>query len=136
MKFNTAIATLMALVNDYSDDKAPSRGRYKSALDASVAPFAPHIAEELWEIQGFRRTGLSGRSGRNMTKARPIESEREIAVQVGGKLKTTVMIPNDADDDTVLAAAVADEKIARLIDGKEIVRKIVVKNKLINLIVK
>ncbi len=133
MKFNTAIATLMALVNEFYD-KSPSRGDIK-ALITLLSPFAPHVAEELWEIQGFG--GLACEAGwPAYDESKTIESEREIAVQVGGKLKATVMVPNDADDNTVLEAAKANEKIQKLIEGKDIIRTIVVKNKLINLIVK
>jgi leucyl-tRNA synthetase len=133
MKFNTAIATLMALVNDFYD-RPPSRGDIKALLTL-LSPFAPHIAEELWEIQGFE--GLACQAPwPAYDESKTLEAQREIAVQVGGKLKSTVTVPNDADDETVLAAAKADEKISRLIAGKEIIRTIIVKNKLINLIVR
>ncbi len=133
MKFNTAIATLMALVNDFYENK-PSRGDVKALLTL-LSPFAPHIAAELWEAQGF--IGFVCQAAwPAYDESKTIEAEREIAVQVGGKLKTTVMVPNDADDETVLQAAKASEKIKKLIDGKDIIRTIVVKNKLINLIVK
>ena len=69
-------------------------------------------------------------------ESKTFESEREIAVQVNGKLKATVMIHMDADDETVVAAACANEKIMRLMDGMQLVRTIVVKNKLVNLILK
>ena len=65
-----------------------------------------------------------------------VEEMREIAVQVGGKLKTTVTVRNDASDDEMLQAALADEKIKKIVEGKEIVRTITVKNKLINIIVR
>ncbi len=133
MKFNTAIATLMALVNDFYE-KTPSRGDIKALL-ALLTPFAPHVAEELWEIQGFK--GLACQAEwPQYDESKTIDSEREIAVQVGGKLKTTVMVPNDAEDDTILQAAKDDDKIKKLLEGKEIIRVIVIKNKLINLIIK
>jgi len=133
MKFNTAIATLMALVNDFYE-KTPSRGDIKALL-ALLSPFAPHIAEELWEIQGFG--GLACQAAwPQYDESKTIEAEREIAVQIGGKLKGTVLVPNDAEDAAVLDIAKADEKIKKLIEGRELVRTIVVKNKLINLIVK
>ena len=69
-------------------------------------------------------------------EARMVESEKEIAVQVNGKLRSTVVIPLDADDETVLGIVYANEKISRLIDGMEIVKTIIVKNKLVNLILK
>jgi leucyl-tRNA synthetase len=133
VKFNTAIATLMSLVNEFYD-KAPSRGDIKALLSL-LSPFAPHIAEELWEIQGFGGFACKG-AWPEYDESKTLESEREIAVQVGGKLKTTVMVPQDADDETVINTAKADEKIAKLLEGKEIVRSIVVKNKLVNLIIK
>ena len=133
MKFNTAIASLMALVNEFYE-KSPSRGDIKALLTL-LSPFAPHVAEELWQLQGFGGYA-SGAEWPEYDESKTIEAEREIAVQVGGKLKTTVMVANDADDDTVLEAAKANEKIQKIIEGKEIIRTIVVKNKLINLIVK
>jgi leucyl-tRNA synthetase len=133
MKFNTAIAALMSLVNEFYETK-PTRGDIKALLTL-LSPFAPHIAEELWEIQGF--SGLACQAAwPSYDESKTVESEREIAVQVGGKLKTTILVPSDAEDETVLRAALADEKIAKLVEGKEIIRTIVVKNKLINLIVK
>lgn len=133
MKFNTAIATLMSLVNVFSDT-APSRGDIKALLSL-LSPFAPHIAEELWEVQGFEGIACQAKWP-EYDESKTLESARELAVQVGGKLKTTVMVPNDAEDAVVLEAAKNDEKIKKLIDGKEIIRTIIVKNKLINLIVK
>ncbi|MCL2402501.1 MAG: leucine--tRNA ligase [Oscillospiraceae bacterium] len=135
LKFNTAIATLMALVNDFHDGaEPPSKGDIKTLLTL-LAPFAPHIAEELWEHQGFGGSAAAT-PWPAYDESKTIESEREIAVQIGGKLRGTVMAPLDADDETILGIAKNDERIKGLIDGKEIVRVIVVKNKLINLIVK
>ena len=133
MKFNTAIAALMSLVNQFYEHK-PSRGDMKAMLQM-VSPFAPHIAEELWELQGFE--GMACQSAwPEYDESKTIDAEREIAVQVNGKLKSTVVIPMDAADDVVIAAATADEKIARLMEGMQLVKTIVVKNKLINLILK
>lgn len=133
MKFNTAIAALMSLVNVFSDT-APTRGDVKALLSL-LTPFAPHIAEELWEVQGFEGMACQAKWP-VYDESKTVESAREVAVQVGGKLKATVMVPNDAEDAVVLEAAKNDEKIKKLIDGKEIIRTIIVKNKLINLIVK
>ena len=133
LKFNTAIATLMALVNDFYETP-PSRGDIKVLL-TMLSPFAPHIAEELWEKQGFEGYAAS-QQWPEYDESKTIETEREIAVQIGGKLRGTIMIRMDSDDETVLNAAVNDDKIKRIIEGKKIVRTIIVKNKLINLIVK
>ena len=133
LKFNTAIAALMSLVNVFYET-APNRGDIKALLTL-LSPFAPHVAEELWEIQGFK--GLAAECGwPKYDEAKTIDAEKEIAVQVGGKLKSTVIIPMDASDEVVKEIACADEKIARLLQGMEIVKTIVVKNKLINLIIK
>jgi len=133
MKFNTAIATLMSLVNTFYENK-PTRGDIK-ALILMLSPFAPHFADELWEIQGYKGYACL-QPWPKYDEAKTIDAEKEIAVQVGGKLKTTVIIPVDADDETVKAVACRDEKIARLLEDSEIVKTIVVKNKLINLILK
>jgi leucyl-tRNA synthetase len=133
MKFNTAIAAMMSLVNKFYESK-PSRGDIKALL-ALLSPFAPHIAEELWEIQGFE--GLACKSAwPEYDESKTVDSEKEMAVQVNGKLKTTVVVPADSDDAAVIEAACADEKIKRLMDGMELVKTIVVKNKLVNLILK
>ena len=133
MKFNTAIAAMMSLVNAYYETK-PNRAEIRTLLTL-LSPFAPHIAEELWEIQGFE--GLACQAAwPSYDEAKTLDADREIAVQVGGKLKTTVTVPADCDDATAIAAATADEKIRRLMEGKQLVRTIVVKNKLVNLILK
>ena len=100
-----------------------------------LSPFAPHVAEELWEIQGFGDM-CCRQSWPDFDESKTQDAQREIAVQVGGKLKTTVVVPSDAEDEAVKAIACADEKIAKLLEGMEIVKTIVVKNKLINLIIK
>ena len=123
----------MSLVNTYYEHK-PSRGDIKALLTL-LSPFAPHICDELWEIQGFKGHACT-QSWPAYDESKTIDAEKEIAVQVGGKLKTTVVVPMNADDETVREIACADEKIQRLMEGKEIVKTIVVKNKLINLILK
>ena len=133
MKFNTAIAALMTLVNDFYDNE-PSRGDIRTLL-LLLAPFAPHIAEELWQMQSFGGH-VTEQSWPEYDESKTVEAEREIAVQVGGKLKTTVVVPAGADNETMLAAACADEKIKRLMQGREVVRSIVVPDKLVNLILR
>ena len=133
IKFNTAIATLMALVNEFYA-VPPSRGDMKVLLSL-LSPFAPHITEELWELQGFNGFA-SNQAWPEYDENKTLESEVEIAVQILGKLRRTVKAPLDADEETLISAAVNNEKIARLIAGKSIIRTIVVKNKLVNLIVK
>ncbi len=133
MKFNTAIAAMMSLVNQFYISK-PSRGDIKTLLQL-LSPFAPHIVEELWQIQGFK--GLACESQwPEYDESKTIDAEKEMAVQVNGKLKTTVVVPIDSEDSVVVEAACAEEKIKRLMEGMELVKTIVVKNKLVNLIIK
>ena len=131
MKFNTAIAALMSLVNRFYESK-PSRGDIKVLLQL-LSPFAPHIAEELWEQQGFDGFA-STEKWPEYDESKTIDAVKVIAVQVSGKLKTTVEVPVDSDDEALVKAACDDEKIRRLMQGMDIKRTIVVKNKLVNLI--
>ncbi|MDR2357669.1 MAG: leucine--tRNA ligase [Oscillospiraceae bacterium] len=133
MKFNTAIATLMTLVNDFYE-APPSRGDIRALLTL-LSPFAPHIAEELWEIQGFGGLACE-QPWPEYDDAKTLGGDMEIAVQVGGKLKCAVTVPRDSGEEDVLAAALASDRIAGLAAGKEVARVIYVKNKLINLIIK
>jgi len=133
MKFNTAIAALMTLVNTFADTK-PNRGDIKVLLTL-LSPFAPHIAEELWEIQGFAGTAMSAHWPQ-YDPAKLVASETEIAVQVGGKLRASVVIPMDASEAEALEIVKANEKIQRFLDGMQIVKVIYVKNKLVNLVLK
>ena len=137
MKFNTAIAALMALVNDFYANGA-SRGDMK-ALILMLSPFAPHICEEMWENMGF--AAAEGKMACQMAwpvydESKTIASEVEMAVQIQGKLRGSVKVPMDSDEATVAAAAKAVDKVARQLEGMEIVKVIHVKNKLVNLIVK
>jgi leucyl-tRNA synthetase len=137
LKMNTAIAALMSLVNDFY-----ANGFTKGDLRPLIlllSPFAPHLAEEMWEQAGF--AAESGTMAMlcawpQYDEAKMVEQEKEIAVQVNGKLRSTVVIPLDADDETVLGIVYANEKIARLMEGMEVVKTILVKNKLVNLILK
>ena len=133
LKFNTAIATLMSLVNDFYA-VPPSRNDIKVLLTL-LSPFAPHISEELWEMQGFSGYA-SAQAWPEYDESKTVDETLEIAVQIGGKLKGTVFVPLDAEDELVKSTAITDERISRLIEGKEIIRTIVVKNKLINMIIK
>ncbi len=133
MKFNTAIAALMALVNDYYANGA-SRGDMRALL-LMLSPFAPHICEEMWENMGFPGQ-VSGQSWPEYDESKTVADTVEMAVQVNGKLRGTIQVALDSDQGTVVAAAQANEKVTRFVDGMEIVKVIHVPNKLVNLIVK
>ena len=137
MKFNTAIAALMALVNDFYANGA-SRGDMKALL-LMLSPFAPHLCEEQWEVMGFAaETGkmISQSAWPVYDESKTVAASVEMAVQVQGKLRGTVVVPMDSDQDAVVAAAKEVEKVARFLEGMEVVKVIFVKNKLVNLIVK
>ncbi len=133
MKFNTAIAQMMSLVNQFYG-KAPSRGDIRVLLSL-LSPFAPHMCDELWEIQGFE--GLASQSEwPTFDEAKMADTEKTIAVQVNGKLRSTVVVPADSTAEAVSAAALQDKKIAGYAEGMNIVKTIYVPNKLINFILK
>ena len=133
MKFNTAIAQLMSLVNQFYSKK-PTRGDIRVLLQL-LSPFAPHICEELWQIQGFE--GLASEAEwPEHDEAKMVDTEKTIAVQINGKLRSTVVVPADSTVEVVSAAALADKKIAGYMEGMENVKTINVPNKLINFILK
>ncbi|MBQ8994782.1 MAG: leucine--tRNA ligase [Oscillospiraceae bacterium] len=134
LKANTAIATLMALVNDISKTGSITRKEYHTLL-MLLNPFVPHITEELNEVCGLSGT-LSEQAWPEYDEAKCIDSTLELPVQVNGKLRGRITVPVDSENEVVLAAARAEEKVASAIEGKTIVKEIVVKHKLVNIVVK
>ena len=133
LKANTAIAALMTLLNEFYD-KGVNKAEYKTFL-ALLNPFAPHITEELWQQLG--ETGLlSVAPWPAYDEAKTVESTVEMAVQVNGKLKGTIKLAADADKQAAIDAALAEEKVQHAIEGKQIVKQIVVPGKIVNLVVK
>ena len=138
LKMNTAIAALMAMVNEFYSNGV-SRGDFEALL-LMLSPFAPHMVEELWEQKGFAAK-YDGKMAMQCAwpeydESKTVASSVEMAVQVSGKFKGTIIVPVDSDQDTVVEAAKASEKVAKAIAGMQIVKVIHVKNKLVNLIVK
>ncbi len=138
LKMNTAIAALMAMVNEFYANGV-SRGDFEALL-LMLSPFAPHMVEELWEQKGFAAK-YEGKMAMQCAwpeydESKTVASSVEMAVQVSGKFKGTIIVPVDSDQDTVVEAAKASEKVAKAIAGMQIVKVIHVKNKLVNLIVK
>ena len=138
LKMNTAIAALMAMVNEFYSNGL-SRGDFEALL-LMLSPFAPHMVEELWEQKGFaaKHEGKMAMqcAWPEYDESKTVASSVEMAVQVSGKFKGTIIVPVDSDQDTVVEAAKASEKVAKAIAGMQIVKVIHVKNKLVNLIVK
>jgi leucyl-tRNA synthetase len=137
LKMNTAISAMMSMLNEFYANGA-SRGDMKILLQL-LCPFAPHIVEELWESLGFAKmTGKMACQSEWPTydESKTIASTVEMAIQVGGKLKGTVVMPMDSDEESVVAEAMKVEKVQKATDGMQIVKTIYVKNRLVNLIVK
>ena len=134
MKFNTAVAAMMTLINTIYDIGTINRAEYKDLL-IMLNPFAPHITEEIYELCGFGGY-VHDAKWVQYNEEFCIEDTIEIAVQVNGKLRGTVMIASDAEKDDVIAIAKSDAKIADFIVGKDIVKEIYVPKKLVNIVVK
>ncbi len=135
LKGNTALAALMTLCSALTDNGC-NAAELKTLL-LLLSPFAPHICDEIWQQHGFE--GICSVSPWPVyDEAKCKDSEVEMAVQVNGKLRGTIHVSADLDNESVLAAATTDEKIARFLEkqGGSIIKTIVVKNKLVNLIVK
>ena len=137
LKMNTAIAAMMTAVNELTANGV-TKGDM-GVLLALLNPFAPHITEELWELLGF-----AGRTGKMCCQSdwpvydesKTVAAAVDMAVQVNGKLKGAVTVPADSDEEAVVAAAMQVEKVQKATEGMQIVKTILVKNRLVNLIVK
>ena len=134
MKFNTAIASLMTLVNDVYAVGSINKENL-TILIKMLCPFAPHLCEEMWEVMGGEGF-LSLASWPVCDESKTVDATKEIGVQVNGKVKGTIVIPTDAEKEEVLAIAKADSKIQFAIGDKTIVKEIYVPNKIVNLVVK
>ncbi len=134
LKFNTAIASMMALVNDIYNTGSITKAEYRT-LVMLLNPFAPHLTEEIYEICGFGGV-LNEQTWPEFDETLCADKTVEIVVQINGKVKTKLNIPADAEKDAVLAQALAEPKIAEAVSGKTLVKQIYVQNKLVNFVVK
>ena len=139
-RFNKAVAQLYTLANAVGDlreespEAASARRFAVETLTRLLAPMAPHIAEEMWEALGHE-TMLADSAWPEADPSLVTEASIEIGVQVNGKLRDTVSLPRDADDDQARAAALASAGVIRYLDGSEPKKVIVVKNRIINVVV-
>jgi len=124
---------MMEYVNELREQGARSREQVEP-LVIMLAPYAPHFAEELWELLGHKRSVFEERW--------PTYDERlatagdvEIAVQVNGKLRSRLIVPRGLDEDAVVARALADEAVKKFVDGKKVRKVIYVQDRLLNLVV-
>ncbi|MBQ1434638.1 MAG: class I tRNA ligase family protein, partial [Clostridia bacterium] len=134
LKFNTAIATLMSLLNDIYAEKKITRGELATFITL-LNPFAPHITEELWSMAGFKGM-IAEQKWPEFDEKKTVDESIEIAVQVNGKLRGTIKLPMDSSQEEALALAYENESVKTAVEGKKIVKEIYVKNKIVNIVAK
>ena len=134
MKFNTAIAALMSLANEIYSAGSLTCDELKTFITL-LNPFAPHLTEEMWHSLG-ETSLLSISKWPEFDEAKTVDDTVTIAVQICGKTRATINVPNGADEDTVKAAALSDARVKQFTDGKTVVKQIYVKNKIFNIVVK
>ncbi|MBQ7043319.1 MAG: leucine--tRNA ligase [Clostridia bacterium] len=134
MKFNTAIAALMTLLNAIYDKGAINKAELKT-FATLLNPFAPHVTEEIWAQQGFGGMLANG-NWVDFDEAKCVDDEIEIVAQINGKVRAKLMIPAEIEAADAIALAKKDEKIAEAIEGKQIVKELYVKGRLVNIVVR
>ena len=134
MKFNTAIAAMMALLNEIYEVGSITKGELKTFVKL-VGPFAPHVAEEVWEQLGGDGL-LAIAEWPSFDEAKTVDATIEVPVQICGKLRATITIAKDSSAEEAIAAAKADEKVQEILDGKNIIKEIYVPGKIINIVAK
>ena len=135
LKMNTAIAAMMSLINEIYDNGSLTLDELRT-FTLLVCPFAPHLAEEMWHEACGMDTLASLEKWPEYDEAKTVDSTVEVAVQISGKFKGTISLAAGLDKDSALAAVKANEKFAKQIEGKQIVKEIVVPDKLINIVVR
>ena len=133
MKFNTGIATLMALVNSFYANGL-TKGDLK-ALVLMLSPVAPHICEEMWQNLGGEGL-VCQQKWPEYDESKTVASAVQLAVQIGGKMRGNIQVPTDSEQDAVVNAVLADAKLSKYTENMDIVKVILVKNRLVNLILK
>ena len=135
LKFNTAIAALMSLMNDISAVGSIDRQELRIFTEL-LNLFAPHVCEEVWSVQKFGNGMVCQQPWPKYDEAKCAGSTVEIAVQINGKVRARVTIPADASKEQTIAAAKADAKIASSVAGKNLVREICIPGKLVNIVIR
>ena len=135
IKFNTAIAALMALINDISNTKSINREELR-IFSILLNPFAPHVTEEVYQACNLGDGILAETEWPEYDESKCVDDTVEIVVQVNGKIKAKLNVPVDASKDELLTLAKAEEKVQAAVEGMNIIKEIVVPKKLINLVVK
>ena len=134
LAFNTAISQMMIFVNAvYKEGKCPKA--YAEGIIKMLSCIAPHICEEMWSLLGHNDT-IAYESWPTYDESKTADDSVEVALQINGKLKGTIMLPVNCPKDDAIAAAKADERVAAAIEGKTIVKEIAVPNKIVNIVVR
>jgi len=134
-KFNTAIASLMILVNNWLPKETANQEEWKNMFIRILHPFAPHLAEELWE-RIWKTESVFKSNWPEYDESMTIDNTIKIAVQVLGKVRWTIEINKDEDKDSVLEKARTNEDVAKWLEWKDLVKEIYVPGKIVNLVVK
>ena len=134
MRFNTAIAAMMGALNTIYEVGKITREELITFAKL-LSPFAPHIAEEINELLGEKEL-ISVAKWPEYDESKTVDDTVQLPVQINGKVRSTILVPKDADKDAVLAIAKADEKIAAAVDGKTVIKEIVVPGKIVNIVIK
>lgn len=135
MKFNTAIAALMTLLNAIYDKGKINRAELKTFI-LLVSPFAPHVTEEMWQTLGYGEMLAKDGVWPTFDEAKCVDDSVEIVVQINGKIRAKLVVSVDISNEDAISAAKSDEKIALELDGKNIIKEIYVKGKLVNIVAK
>ncbi len=135
LKFNTAIAALMALINEIYDSGSITKDEL-AVFSILLNPFAPHVTEEVWEQSALGEGMVAQQAWPQYDEAKCKDDVVEIAVQVNGKVRARISVPAEITAPDAIAAAKADEKIAAEIDGKKLIKEIYVPGKLVNIVAK
>ena len=135
IKFNTAIAALMALINDISNVKSINKEELR-VFSILLNPFAPHVTEEVYEACKLGKGILAEAAWPAYDESKCIDESIEIVVQVNGKIKAKLNVPVDATKDEMLTLAKAESKVLAAIEGKTLIKEIAVPKKLVNLVIK
>ena len=135
LKYNTAIAALMTLLNTIYTKGSINNAELKALL-LLVNPFAPHVTEEMWETCGYGKMIAADGEWPTYDEAKCIDEAIEIVVQINGKIRAKLNVPADIEQADAVSLAKADEKVAAELDGKNIIKEIYVKGKLVNIVAK
>ncbi|MGO4987956.1 leucine--tRNA ligase [Gallicola sp. Sow4_E12] len=134
LKFNTAIAQLMTLLNDFNKKGSVTEDEFRTYL-ILLNPVAPHITEELWQLKGYQGK-ISDTQWPLYEEEKTVDNEIDLPIQVNGKLRSTIRISVEASEDEIMERVNKDEAVLKHLEGKNIVKKIYIKGKIFNIVVK